>query len=880
MMTRSMRPKLGFALALVLSLQSLAEAAELTAHWPVGPGGGMVDAVAGIHQLLPGKLAQMVVRETCGSATVTYAQLPGSAGSSLTTPVIDFSAYEAISISFWVRTTLQPSGDTVMIELSKNFNDQLAGADGGLFYLGLNSAGAMGAAIHHKTGDYSVVNGSTPVNDGAWHHVVVELMKATYPDNFKIYVDGANESLQTVDWGAAATQNAFAGNQRLYVGGRGGDGSCPCDMDDLRIYSGALSFDEVQQVFAGGERTVEESPLVAWWKFNGGGADASPGACCPLDCGSALQFGFADLAGFGKRGSLFFARFPGDTSSSFATTTQKLGLSEKSVVSLSFHFRKGRKVRDENEDILFELSEDFNSHAGSFIAELMPDHRFRIGVRTSTGWALKDTVQELDDGNFHHIAVVLRKAKYPANIEFIVDGQVDEGLEVEGCKCSTDSDFAFYDDKIFFGGRNGDGSVHFDLSDFRIYDVELTEDLCAAIADEAVVKAGGTVCLEPGYGAGDVRGCVILTNGADSAEGRLAYCLGRSVELPFRPEMMRVAWQQALRDHVVAAWPFATDTSDAVGSNDLEAGAAVTISGGYAALSGNSEPGLSTKSTVDLSSCAGYTVSCWVRNLWCADGQSAALAEFSPDCNDCEGASRLWYKTGCKFDVCLRTSLTISGYAERDTPEAVMAADGDWHHIAYTVTREAYPDNVRLYVDGTLAPMTDYPALSDRLAGFFANQKLFIGSRNGSSYFLGGDLDDVAIVGDGLNERQVQSICAGGRDDLAQVLGERSLVVSATCRVKGASVSFPLDATGSYAGLQPGDEVVLNLPPAQLLGPDGVQYRVASWRLYDKSDSGERMLVASGAQGNRIAFSVPEQAARLQLEVRLEKKSGFAVILR
>lgn len=76
MMTRSMRPKLGFALALVLSLQSLAEAAELTAHWPVGPGCGMVDAVAGIHQLLPGKLAQMVVRETCGSATVTYAQLP------------------------------------------------------------------------------------------------------------------------------------------------------------------------------------------------------------------------------------------------------------------------------------------------------------------------------------------------------------------------------------------------------------------------------------------------------------------------------------------------------------------------------------------------------------------------------------------------------------------------------------------------------------------------------------------------------------------------------------------------------------------------------------------------------------------------------------
>lgn len=141
-------------------------------------------------------------------------------------------------------------------------------------------------------------------------------------------------------------------------------------------------------------------------------------------------------------------------------------------------------------------------------------------------------------------------------------------------------------------------------------------------------------------------------------------------------------------------------------------------------------------------------------------------------------------------------------------------------------------------------------------------------------------MDDVAIVGDGLNERQVQSICAGGRDDLAQVLGERSLVVSATCRVKGASVPFPLDATGSYAGLQPGDEVVLNLPPAKLLGPDGVQYRVASWRLYDKSDSGARMPVASGAQGNRIAFSVPEQAARLQLEVELEKKSGFAVILR
>ena len=77
----------------------------------------------------------------------------------------------------------------------------------------------------------------TPVNDGAWHHIVLTHDSGVQ----KIYVDGLFEDMSTQEFVAGAYHHSF--------GTRPFSGHYEGSLDDIRIYNCAITADEVTQLY-------------------------------------------------------------------------------------------------------------------------------------------------------------------------------------------------------------------------------------------------------------------------------------------------------------------------------------------------------------------------------------------------------------------------------------------------------------------------------------------------------------------------------------------------------------------------------------------------------------------------------------------------------
>lgn len=126
---------------------------------------------------------------------------------------------------------------------------------------GTNSTSRMAIAANHtsagKVGAYAVagdgetlqiVYGGSGLNNGAWHHIAAVV---NYPlDTITVYVDGVAIGLTgTPAFTASATSNTDSrgmGIGAIYTGTNG----TTCTLDDVRIYSRALSAADVAALYA------------------------------------------------------------------------------------------------------------------------------------------------------------------------------------------------------------------------------------------------------------------------------------------------------------------------------------------------------------------------------------------------------------------------------------------------------------------------------------------------------------------------------------------------------------------------------------------------------------------------------------------------------
>lgn len=158
-------------------------------------------------------------------------------------PVIDFSGTDALTVSAWVNRTYSTSGGHTLWENSTNFNNSTTG-----FGLYPDDNTCNGIMVGLKgNGGYSINCFAQP-SSGAWHHLVAVYDKSQPGSSeVKLYIDGQLQT-PTANLYTHKNTNNF-GKNPAYLFSRGGTQEFNAGIiDELRIYSGALSAAQVQQL--------------------------------------------------------------------------------------------------------------------------------------------------------------------------------------------------------------------------------------------------------------------------------------------------------------------------------------------------------------------------------------------------------------------------------------------------------------------------------------------------------------------------------------------------------------------------------------------------------------------------------------------------------
>jgi hypothetical protein len=160
-----------------------------------------------------------------------------------------------VSISFWIKTTLNNSSWLALIEKEDGCSSNNRGYSvylytGRMFFTTYNCGGLTGSFIA----------------DGNWHHIVGVLSSGMY----YLYLDGNPDGSQ-----------AAAGNPSIVAGSLGiGNYSVSATLDDVRVYNRALSAAEAKALYdeydPGTVVSNLQKGVVGQWKMDGNGKDISP----------------------------------------------------------------------------------------------------------------------------------------------------------------------------------------------------------------------------------------------------------------------------------------------------------------------------------------------------------------------------------------------------------------------------------------------------------------------------------------------------------------------------------------------------------------------------------------------------------------------------
>jgi autotransporter-associated beta strand protein len=206
---------------------------------------------AAMNGTLTGGGATIVAGGHAGNAV----SLSGGASVNINSPITDLGSAGFWTVSAWVKTST-PGGSI----LDKS-NGSGWTTGNSIFYLGdgaSQGSGGIPSAVRFAGGFFQGSTGAVSVTDNAWHQVI-------YIDNggaFGIYVDGVLQSLSS---GNSSFSNADVGSTvRLGVT----TDNVPADgtvnfsglLDDVQIYSQALSADQVASLFQG--QTLSPLPIT------------------------------------------------------------------------------------------------------------------------------------------------------------------------------------------------------------------------------------------------------------------------------------------------------------------------------------------------------------------------------------------------------------------------------------------------------------------------------------------------------------------------------------------------------------------------------------------------------------------------------------------
>ena len=234
--------------------------AALVAHWAFDEGSGTT-----VHDSLgtyPGTLAGSATWSPTGGKSGGAIILARGTGDYVTMGNVLPLTGTDFSLVAWVKTTAVDNNI-----ISKHQSGEVSG-----YVLSNNENGGYGSpgkAWFYGRGEPSLAPISqTTVNDGNWHQVVVTYVQG---GNASIYVDG----VPVEDFHPTAP--IVANDAPFLIGGLTSWAAYDGLIDDVQIYSHALSDSEVQWLFDHpGQAVCAPAPsgMVSWWKAEGNANDA------------------------------------------------------------------------------------------------------------------------------------------------------------------------------------------------------------------------------------------------------------------------------------------------------------------------------------------------------------------------------------------------------------------------------------------------------------------------------------------------------------------------------------------------------------------------------------------------------------------------------
>ncbi|HZR15726.1 MAG TPA: LamG-like jellyroll fold domain-containing protein [Verrucomicrobiae bacterium] len=215
----------------------------------------------------------------------------------LSTPGVNLSGTRSVTVALWVNRTYGGGGNHALFESTTGFS---ASTTGFMMFPDDTSSCVGGGILVGLRGDAgNNLKCFAQPSNGVWHHLVAVFDKSQSALNeVNLYVDGVQQTARAQSASSDNTNNF--GNNPFYLMSRSGSGDfCAGLIDDVRIYSRALSAGEIQQIYSLGTVLNKQAMQI---KAISSGARYSPVLAPGIITGQYIQDGLFSFSVTGDTG--------------------------------------------------------------------------------------------------------------------------------------------------------------------------------------------------------------------------------------------------------------------------------------------------------------------------------------------------------------------------------------------------------------------------------------------------------------------------------------------------------------------------------------------------------------------------------------------------
>ena len=646
----------------------------------------------------------------------------------------DFAAADDFTLSAWIKTDGTASGTQYILNKS-SATSQGYGIYG-------SSSGKVVFAIDSDTTwtPTDQAQSTTNVFDQAWHYIAA---RKTGTSKIDIFVDGRLEGSDTSLGATGSLSNAVS----FYVGDRDGTDNGDefnGDVDEVKIYRGALTNEQIKLDYNQGQSTVMGAASTA---SDGITADNSSARafCVPGDTSTcnppigewkmdentgttstADTSGNNNNAAFngsiiasqwtqGKKGSAL--SFDGANDYIQADNATLYDMGTTTPFTISGWFKSNSAGTTQN--IFMAINNTSNYYRiqlnGGFLRAQL------VNTGGSTFCTLRTNTSTVDDGKWHYFAALFNRnaSCTTSDIVIYIDGQKETTtVASSGLNSNVNLDET--------GIRIGGNSAFFNgpIDTIRLYDYIRTPaqinweyNQGGPVAWYRFDECQGTTAYDSSpnnnFSVTGYNGTITI--GATGSNTSAGTCTGAATE----------AWKNGVNGKIKSSLSF-DGTSDYVSITET------------------------THSAFDFASGDTMTISAWIKpTALPSNGNYASIVAKA-------GASSNGYYAqisssgGLEFCV-INTGGTFGCYTSTQSPVTV----GIWQHIVYTMTI-GDSTSIKLYYNGK--PVTGNWNSNGNTVPDADNANVNIGASDPTGEFFNGQIDDVRIYRYALTDTQIKTV--------------------------------------------------------------------------------------------------------------------------